>query len=225
MMYLLPTTILVECSTEKRPDPMTYLNMSLCNYLSGLKESASVKEAHFFYHKVVEIYSLHHADLFSVAHEGSSVVQDMFRKKYGALYNDGPSAVVSCESTGNLAAAISKIKPKGTLVLDVGHLFSLASVQIAYMMCACFKQVHVHVPLAAFEHEKFLICTGYDPHPNVLELLQSGDGPYTFDMSLYFLGKINEINSVYGQIQLENARNEPKNENKFNEWRSKYAKT
>lgn len=222
-MYLLPSTNLVECSTEKQPDPMTYTNMSLCNYLSGLKESAA-KEAHLFYHKVVDLYSQENG-AFSVTHEGSPPVQDLLKKKYGALYSDGPSAVVSCESTSDLAAALLKVAPNGTLILDVGQLFSLASVQLAYMMCACFKQVHVHVPFSAFEHDKFLICTGYDPHRNVLELLQSGEGPYTFDMSLYFWGKINDVNSVCGQIQLENARNEPKNDNKFNEWRSKYTKT
>jgi hypothetical protein len=219
-MYLLPSTNLVECSTEKQPDPMTYTNMSLCNYLSHLKESAA--KENFFYHKVVDILD---PPPFSVTHEGSPPVQDLFKKKYGPLYSDGPSAVVACESTSDLAAALFKVAPKGTLILDVGHLFSLASVQLAYMMCACFKQVHVHVPFSAFEHDKFLICTGYDPHRNVLELLQSGEGPYTFDMSLYFWGKINDVNSVCGQIQLENARNEPKNDHKFNEWRSKYAKT
>jgi hypothetical protein len=197
---------------------MTYLNLSLCSYLSSLKEGA--KEAQFFYHKVVELYSLES----SLAHEGSPAVQDLLRNKF-ASYTDGPAAVVACEAAGSVAVALSKVNANGTLILDVGHLLTLASVQLAYMLCACFKQVHVHVPFAAFEYDKFLICTGYDPHPKVLELLNSGAGPYTFDMSLYFVSKINEITSVCGQIQLENARAEPKHESKLNEWRAKYFKT
>lgn len=89
----------------------------------------------------------------------------------------------------------------GTLVCVVGDLVARAHVQLIYLLCAAYKSVRVQaLAVSHADPERLLICT------NFVERTDVGEPPFCFEMSRYFLTKLEEINSMNGQVRLETAR-------------------
>jgi hypothetical protein len=112
-------------------------------------------------------------------------------------------------------------KPGGGFVLKMFDLFHETSIEMLYLLSYFYKQVYIYKPNTSREanSEKYIICKGfvmkthYEPIITVL-VQQFQDlsrnqmrGIFTFNLNSYFLSKIQEINAIYGQQQLENILN------------------
>ena len=109
-------------------------------------------------------------------------------------------------------------KQGGSFVLKLFDMFYENTIEIIYLLSFFYKQVYVYKPYTSREanSEKYIICkefqikTDYDPIISRLcenfhdlsnqHLYQI----FSFDMNSYFLSKIQEINAIYGQQQVEN---------------------
>lgn len=141
---------------------------------------------------------------------------------YFSLDKLNATELVTCEALSDIRAAMEIQKKGGTLVVQVADSTSLAAVQLIYILCACY-QVTVYTPMLNFEFEKFFICRDYNPHPKIMELLKT-PGPYLFEMSNYFLARLDEINSIFGQVQLDFYRNPGSYEQRWADWQALWKK-
>ena len=101
------------------------------------------------------------------------------------------------------------------LVVDAGRLSSPAHVRLVYIMTALYKSVSVYSPTLYCGDEKYLIGRDF----------KGGEMPASeFAMSLYFLTKLEEINSVIGQAQMDHIRSETKHDQASADWCTTYLK-
>lgn len=109
-------------------------------------------------------------------------------------------------------------KKGGTFVLKLFDTFSLCSVQILYLLTYLYEDVSITKPLPSrpANSEKYIICTNFRMVPNLNELFETIiqgfpliktnqlTSIFSTPMSNTFMDKIKEINSIFGQSQIEN---------------------
>lgn len=109
-------------------------------------------------------------------------------------------------------------KPQGSFVLKVFDIFHKTTVEMIYLLCYFYEQVYIFKPHTSREanSERYIICKHFCIKQNydaVIGKLCSGfrdlsnqklNGLFRFDMNSFFLSKIQEINAIYGQQQVEN---------------------
>jgi hypothetical protein len=122
--------------------------------------------------------------------------------------------LISDADFGETLAAACKVQAVGgTLVVDVGRLSSPAHVRLAYVMAALYKSVSVYSPTLYSGDEKYLIGRDF----------KGGEMPASdFALSLYFLTRLEEINSVIGQAQMDHIRSESKYDQVCADWCTTY---
>lgn len=109
-------------------------------------------------------------------------------------------------------AALRRLRAGGTALVLVPDLSERAAVQMAYLMTALFGKVAVYAPTLFACNQKFLVGGDYKGGSAKL---------YDFSMSLFFLVRLEEINTVVGQAQMDFMRADLKMET-FSDWRAAY---
>ena len=120
----------------------------------------------------------------------------------------------------------------GISIIKIHALFYKPIIDIIYLLTFLFEKVFIIKPTISnvSSYEKFIICKGYIPPPNSntyyedLSLfidnynkIQTIHSIIDFNIPYYFLNKINDINIILGQYQLETIHqfiNILKNKNK-----------
>ena len=109
-------------------------------------------------------------------------------------------------------------KQNGSFVLKLFDMFHETTLEMIYLLSYFYKQVFVYKPNTSREanSEKYIVCKGFQKKQNydqIIEKLSQNfiDLSYqkirkifTFQLNSYFLSKIQEINAIYGQQQVEN---------------------
>tara|TARA_A100001015_G_C15018722_1_gene726857 strand:- start:1071 stop:2246 length:1176 start_codon:yes stop_codon:yes gene_type:complete len=112
-------------------------------------------------------------------------------------------------------------KQGGSFVLKIFDMFHQTTNEILYLLCYFYKQVYVYKPNTSREanSEKYIICKNFtmnNQYNNIILSLcskfydlskQKLYGIFKFNLNSYFLSKIQEINAIYGQQQVENILN------------------
>ena len=88
-----------------------------------------------------------------------------------------------------------------TLVAVVGELVSRSEAQLLYLLCGMYRTVRLQsLTVSHADPERLVIATDLIHRPEL------DAPPYDFDMSRFFLTKLDELNSMHGQTRLELAR-------------------
>ena len=116
--------------------------------------------------------------------------------------------------------AISFQKPNGCFVLKMFDCFTQLSVELIYLLCSLYEKVYIYKPNTSrlANSEKYLVCKFYKNTesnrtlfkkiiPRLLENCSSISSILNFDIPLLFLNKLEEINAILGQQQLETISN------------------
>ena len=117
--------------------------------------------------------------------------------------------------------AISIQKKNGTFILKVFDLFTQCSIDILFLLSCLYKKVYIVKPNTSrlANSEKYIVCKYFkldSSHTIIDELLKTFDCLNTtkniqrilnIDIPCYFLNKIEEYNSLFGQTQIENITN------------------
>ena len=112
-------------------------------------------------------------------------------------------------------------KEGGSFVLKIFDMFHETTIEMLYLLSYFYKQVYVHKPNTSREanSEKYIICKGFVMNAHYEKIMTSliqqfqdlsrkqMRGIFTFQLNSYFLSKIQEINAIYGQQQVENILN------------------
>jgi hypothetical protein len=115
---------------------------------------------------------------------------------------------------------LSKQKLDGNLVLHVGDLFGECTVQLLYLISACYTSMYIYTPMLHTGQTKFVVATKLCHH---VELALPP--PYTFHPTQYFLTKLIEINTIIGQKRLEQTRFNTTSDYECVIWKSKFLST
>ena len=105
----------------------------------------------------------------------------------------------------------------GYCIFRIMDTTNIQFIQLLYLFCACYTKVYVCKPDAdcATSLEKYIICTEFIQ--NVTVNYKQLSIPY------YFFVKINELNSIFGQIQLEHLRYPNESTEKLINWCSEFS--
>uniref|UniRef100_A0A6C0ETD7 Ribosomal RNA methyltransferase FtsJ domain-containing protein n=1 Tax=viral metagenome TaxID=1070528 RepID=A0A6C0ETD7_9ZZZZ len=106
-------------------------------------------------------------------------------------------------------------KKGGSFVLKVFDLFTSCSVQMIYLLNYLYEEVIITKPLSSrpANSEKYIVCLNFKMVHNLNDLINIFIKNYNnydinnilnINMSNHFLEKIKEINSIFGQSQIEN---------------------
>jgi hypothetical protein len=121
---------------------------------------------------------------------------------------------------GDILSSVTSIiadRPQcGVIVFENVH--TLPMLQLLYILCSVYTTVQLYNPVLNYsEHERFVICTGFKRH------VKLPDPPYSFIPHQYFLLKVEELNAIFGQQQLENLRTD-KGDVMCAEWKARFYK-
>lgn len=114
--------------------------------------------------------------------------------------------------------AIAMQKKNGVFILKVFDLFTQSSLDILFLLCCLYKKTYIFKPCTSrlANSEKYIICKGFkfdSTNEIICKLIQSFDNLNTelnlkrilnIDTPYYFINKIEEYNSLFGQNQIEN---------------------
>ena len=122
--------------------------------------------------------------------------------------------LIFCESLYSLLMQ----KEGGSFVLKVFDLFHKTTLEILFLLCYFYKQVYIFKPYTSrvANSERYIICKHFCMKTNYEEIMkkmiygfkdlskQCLNGIFQFDLNNFFLSKVQEINAIYGQQQVEN---------------------
>lgn len=114
--------------------------------------------------------------------------------------------------------AISMQKKNGTFILKVFDLFTESSIDILFLLCCLYKKVYIVKPNTSrlANSEKYIVCKHFkldSSNTLLFEMLKTFNYLNTtsnikrilnIEIPYYFINKIEEYNSLFGQIQIEN---------------------
>ena len=89
----------------------------------------------------------------------------------------------------------------GTLVCVIGEVVTRGDVQMLYLLCGMYRNVRIQTLTVSHADEQRLVVA-----TELVTRALVGPPPYTFEMSNFFLTKLDELNSMHGQTRLELAR-------------------
>jgi len=112
-------------------------------------------------------------------------------------------------------------KQGGSFVLKIFDMFHQTTIEILYLLCYFYGQVYIYKPHTSREanSEKYIICKNFTINNNYESIIKSLCNNFNdlskqtiykifnFNLNSYFLSKIEEINAIYGQQQVENILN------------------
>jgi len=88
-----------------------------------------------------------------------------------------------------------------TTIAVLGEVVSRTDVQLLYLMCGMYRSVRLQsLTVSHADAERLVIAT------DLLHRVEVSRPPYDFEMSRFFLTKLDELNSMHGQTRLELAR-------------------
>jgi 23S rRNA U2552 (ribose-2'-O)-methylase RlmE/FtsJ len=112
-------------------------------------------------------------------------------------------------------------KQGGNFILKIFDVFKIKTIEVIYLLCNLYENVFIFKPNTSrcANSEKYIICRNFKNNnkkiiSNIIEnfdlLINKVDTIYSlFNIQLnqLFITKLQEINSIYGQQQLENIKN------------------
>ena len=121
-----------------------------------------------------------------------------------------------------IAACIQKYK--GSLVFKINSIFHSLTIDVLYLICSMYDKVYITKPLCTnpCEFSKYIVCKGFKKKQSekMISTFQSlyfyvwncSDNEYverilSIPIPLYFLNKLEELNSIFGQPCLEHVYN------------------
>ena len=203
--YLLPHTN-SNGLYEDHTDP---LGLSLTDYLSKMapRETSSgyssyvPKSPYFFI--MAELIRMHNLPVKDSLHIGTRSCLEYLEyiKTSGVHIDEGATGKYAllvddtCELNLNV---LSYQEQYGTYISRMNESTSAEAIQFLYKLCCCYKHVYLCKPDAdcSTKSTKYVVAVHYKHPPDMNNLR----------ISYYFRMKLEEINSVFGQSQLEHLR-------------------
>jgi hypothetical protein len=101
----------------------------------------------------------------------------------------------------------------GMCFLRIADTTQQDTIQLIYVLCACYENVHICKPRAISNSSlvKYIVCTQFK---KIVQI----DNYKNLTIPYYFMTKINELNAMYGQIQCEYLQYTDESKDKWINW-------
>jgi hypothetical protein len=101
----------------------------------------------------------------------------------------------------------------GMCFLRIADTTKQDTIQLIYVLCACYENVHICKPRAISNSSlvKYIVCTQFK---KIVQI----DNYKNLMIPYYFMTKINELNAMYGQIQCEYLQYTDESKDKWINW-------
>jgi 23S rRNA U2552 (ribose-2'-O)-methylase RlmE/FtsJ len=163
----------------------------------------------YFKHNIDYIKEHHKNKYFFITADGGFDYSVDFNKQEESSLN-----LIFCE----ILYALLLQKQGGSFVLKVFDIFHNVTLELLFLLCYFYEQVYIFKPHTSREanSERYIICKRFSikaNYENIIEKLLYGfkdlskqnlNGLFRFELNSYFLCKIQEINAIFGQQQVEN---------------------
>jgi len=124
------------------------------------------------------------------------------------------------DSILDICVALCVQKQSGTLMMKVGDTFSSIMLDILYLISHFYEKTYFIKPIITdvTKSDKFIICKGflYETNPElegihklfhkIFEYTNPIHRIFNFPIPLFYISKLEEINSIFGQPQLEHIQ-------------------
>jgi len=106
----------------------------------------------------------------------------------------------------------------GMCFLRITDTTQYDTIQLIYLLCACYENVHICKPRAISNTSlvKYIVCTQFK---KIVQI----DNYEKLVIPYYFITKMNELNAMYGQIQFENLQYTDESKEKWIHWCSEFS--
>jgi hypothetical protein len=106
----------------------------------------------------------------------------------------------------------------GMCFLRIADTTNQDTIQLIYILCACYENVHICKPRAISNSSlvKYIVCTQFK---KIVQI----DNYDKLTIPYYFMTKINELNAMYGQIQFEYLQYTDDSKEKWIHWCSEFS--
>ena len=106
----------------------------------------------------------------------------------------------------------------GMCFLRITNTTQHSSIQLIYLLCACYENVHICKPRAISNTSlvKYIVCTQFK---KIIQI----DNYDKLVLPYYFMTKINELNAMYGQIQFEHLQYNDDSKEKWIHWCTEFS--
>jgi hypothetical protein len=208
MIYAIPFTQTPVLRAGKVEEISPYLNVSLTQYTKEMPANP--------YDNLSKLPPHHDMNFFRLL-EAFRVLSPP--GKEGVGLGTGGSVLKHCgfepRETGDLVvsdaglhatlmACKTSLRRNGSLLVVVPDQTILSDVQLSYLFASCFSMVQIMLPsLSHADSNRVIYCTDF--LENVPEWANDPP-PYHFNMTSYFVTKLDEINSIFGQARFDQAR-------------------
>ena len=106
----------------------------------------------------------------------------------------------------------------GNFVLKIFDIFKLFSVELVYILCNMYENIYIYKPFTSriANSEKYIICKGFKNNHNefinslvlnfdtIINNIENIKSIFNIKIPSLFKNKLEEINAIYGQQQIEN---------------------
>lgn len=133
---------------------------------------------------------------------------------------DNQEQVVGKLLLAEIIFALTIQKEKGNFILKIFDIMNKFTLDLIYILTCFYDEVNICKPLTSRigNSEKYVVCKGFnssDNKNNFLEIIKKNYKNLMYENNnissllnikydLYFINKIQEINAIYGQQQIEN---------------------
>ena len=106
----------------------------------------------------------------------------------------------------------------GMCFLRITDTTQYSTIQLIYLLCACYENVHICKPRAISNTSlvKYIVCTQFKKIVHI-------DNYDKLIIPYYFITKINELNAMYGQIQFEHLQYNDESKEKWIHWCTEFS--
>jgi 23S rRNA U2552 (ribose-2'-O)-methylase RlmE/FtsJ len=106
----------------------------------------------------------------------------------------------------------------GNFILKIFDIFKLFSVELVFILCNMYENIYIYKPFTSriANSEKYIICKGFKNNNNqfinslvlnfdkIIKNIQNIKSIFNINIPNVFKNKLEEINAIYGQQQIEN---------------------
>jgi len=106
----------------------------------------------------------------------------------------------------------------GMCFLRITDTTQYSTIQLIYLLCACYENVHICKPRAISNTSlvKYIVCTQFK---KIVHL----DNYEKLVLPYYFITKMNELNAMYGQVQFDHLQYTDESKEKWIHWCTEFS--
>ena len=206
MIYAVPFTQVPKLNDLPVEEVDPYINVSLSHYASDMPANPYNQLTTLRPHTMNFFRLTEAIQVFNPQFErgvGLGVGEEVLRSRNAEIGEEG-DLLVSDLGLYETILRCRSLKKGGSLLLVIPNQTKLSEVQMSYLYASCFSMVQILLPsMSHTDADRVLYCADFLGNvPSWITI----PPPYNFTMTSYFVTKLDEINSIFGQSRFDQLK-------------------